>query len=120
MGWRQIAETPDTPFYRNRHCVLIIRNGVILQRVQDMEAEEDLERQRLFYDTVRETIVRTAVAELEESQRLQHRLFASMACMNSPPHTAPPSDLPAGVPGTLPPLLLSSGSDTSQEKTATT
>ena len=66
-----------------------------------------MERQRLFYDTVRETIVRTAVAELEQPQRLQHRLFASMA---SPPHAAPPSDLPAGVPGTLPPLLLSSGS----------
>ena len=69
-----------------------------------------MERQRLFYNTVRETIVRTAVAELEQFQRLQRYLFASMACMNSPPHTAPPSDLPAGVPGTLPPLLLSSSS----------
>ena len=81
-----------------------------MQRVQDSEAEEDLERQRLFYDTVREAIVRTAITELEQPQRLQYHLFASMAGMNSPPHTAPPSDLPAGVPGTLPPLLLSSGS----------
>ena len=98
----------DTPFYRNRHRVLIIRSGVILQPIQDNEEGGRFWRGSDCFTI--ETIVRTAVAELEQPQRLQRYLFASMAGTNSPPHTAPPSDLPAGVPGTLPPLLLSSGS----------